>query len=379
MVVQPISGGFDIKYLPQGAIPQIEGPAGVPMLPSPQDVNPESLLQGVSDGEIAIGVDAQFIPFRVIWKKLKAVLILGLQDGGKSNTAIWLLSQVLLQGGRLAVIDKHARSEEDSLYQKIQPYEGVFDVPVGDIPASAMRAIGHVAKVLKARMAGAKCDYPLLLIVDEFTAIMRQMGTEREWGQVADTLLEVIGDCNYEGRKHKVYCICIGQASNASSTGGTEIRDTFNTVIVHRMKEKQASMLSMTEEKKQIARLGKGETFIDIEGSDIQYVRIPYVDDAFIAHVARSVGCSEGVLSGFQGRSGDVVESDTNGPSGLSERYIGLSERDEKVKRVLTLREIGLGKEAIINEIWSARKGGGPKYRQAESEYNEIMGVLNED
>jgi hypothetical protein len=90
------------------------------------------------------------------------------------------------------------------------------------------------------------------------------------------------------------------------------------------------------------------------------------VNDAFIEHVARSVNGSAYVPSGFSDSPRTVVELTANGSENL-------------VERVLQLRQIGLSKEHIILEIWSARKGGGPKYKAAECEYNSILEVLNED
>jgi hypothetical protein len=357
-------GGLDIQYVPLPRVQRVieSSERETLALASGGVLTASELLSGNASDEICLGTDENGQPSRKEWRKLKAVLILGLQDGGKTNTAIWLISQVLLQGGRLAVIDKHARSEDDSMYQKIKPYEGVFDVPIGDVPASAMRVIKHARKVLEVRLSGAKCSYPLLLVVDEFSAIMRQLGTDGSWSEVATQLSQLIEDFNFEGRKHKCYAICIGQASNASRSGGSEIRDTFNTRIVHRMREKQATLLSMTDEKQQIAQLNKGEVFIDIEGSDTYMVKVPYVDNALVASVARSVDSSEAVQDAFSRGSTD----DENGPI-------------DTVQRVLKLREMGIGKGSIINEVWGVKKGASPRYKQAESEYEAIVkGVSNE-
>ena len=237
--------------------------------------------------ELLLGFDAEGQPIRRPWKQLKAVLILGLQGGGKTTTACWLLVQVVLGGGRLAVIDKHAHSQEDSLYAKLRPLQGCFACPVGDAPATALEVVRFVRSVFDARLAGAPLSYPLLLVVDEFSAIMRQGGTDGPWATVAETLVALLEDLNFEGRKHWCYAICIGQAANASRSGGTEVRDTFNTRIVHAMREKQSQMLSLTEQKQQIARLMAGQVYIDIEGPEEPFfAQIPYLTEDDLQFVA---------------------------------------------------------------------------------------------
>lgn len=237
--------------------------------------------------ELLLGFDAEGQAIRRTWKQIKAVLILGLQGGGKTTTACWLLVQVVLGGGRLAVIDKHAHSEEDSMYAKLSPLQGCFACPVGDAPTAALEVVRFVRSLFEARLAGTPLSYPLLLVVDEFSAIMRQGGTDGPWATVAETLVALLEDLNFEGRKHQCYAICIGQAANASRSGGTEVRDTFNTRIAHAMHEKQAQMLSLTEQKQQIARLTAGQVYIDIEGPEEPFfAQIPYLSEADLQFVA---------------------------------------------------------------------------------------------
>lgn len=242
----------------------------------------------VGKDDILLGHDADGKELRRTWKQLKAVLILGLQGGGKTTSACWLMIQALIQGARLAVIDKHAKSEEDSLMQKIGPFTPFFDCSPGVDPDSALQAVKHVKQVFNARLDGAPCSYPLLFVIDEFSAIMSKLNKESDkWHEVAKELAELIEDLNFEGRKHKVYAICIGQATNATKTGGTEIRDLFNTRIVHGMRVKQAQMLSLTEHSKDIRALDLGQAIVDMEGRDEPFfVQVPYVSDEDIRLIA---------------------------------------------------------------------------------------------
>lgn len=248
----------------------------------------ELLASGTLGSDILLGYDKNGNEIRRTWKQLKAILILGLQGGGKTTTACWLMAQALSQGARLAVIDKHAKSEEDSMLQKIEPFRSFFDCHPGEDPESSLQVVRHVKRVFEARLDGAPCDYPLLLVVDEFSAIMAQASKdESRWQECAKELAALIEELNFEGRKHKVYAICIGQATNATRTGGTEIRDLFNTRIVHGMRTKQAQMLSLNEYAKDIRSLDLGQVIVDMEGRDEPFfAQVPYLSDKDIKAIA---------------------------------------------------------------------------------------------
>jgi hypothetical protein len=281
------------SYEPRG-LPAPASAVSVPLEAMPVTVRPvpsaRTLIEQGALGrgqDILLGFDAEGNAVYRAWKQLKAILILGLQGGGKTTTACWLLAQVALSGGRLAVIDKHARSEEDSLYAKLRPLEACLICPVGDAPDTALEVLRITRAVFDARLAGEPCTFPLLLVVDEFSAILRQGESGGPWETVARELVALVEDPNFEGRKHQCYAICIGQATNASRNGGTEVRDTFNTRIVHAMREKQAQMLGLTEQQQQIARLERGQVYVDSEGAgEPFFIQMPYLSEAELHLVA---------------------------------------------------------------------------------------------
>lgn len=267
--------GLDFQYIPIEQQPRA-------LLPSPDATK---LLSHASDGQICLGVGDGGAVIEEL-DKVRGVLVLGLGGGGKTNTAIWLIAQVLAQGGRFLLIDKHARAKKDSLYSQVKPWAKAALGPCGVDGKSALKVVSDARKILNARLAGGSCDYPFLLIIDEFTAIMRQLKSDGEWSPVAESLVALVGDFNSEGRKVGCFAICIGQASNADKVGGSDVRDTFCTRVVHRMQEKQASMLSMTDEKGLISKLKQGECLVDIDGNDAFQVRVPYVDGSLVESVA---------------------------------------------------------------------------------------------
>lgn len=252
---------------------------------------PSALRSGdtiaVSQNEITIplGVDIKGKTFQRTLKQLKSVIILGLQEGGKTNTAIHILRYAVQYGARLAIIDKHARSEEDSMTCKIKHLEACFDCSLGDNPDTSIEVVRHVRNVLDNRIEGAKCDYPLILVVDEFSAIMRQKEEGGKWQECGQMLAGLVEDINMEGRKHKVFCLCIGQITNVSRAGGSEIRELFATRIAHAMSPKQAQLFGFTDEGKDIQRLKKGETMMQTEGTSAFFLKFPYVTEQEIRKI----------------------------------------------------------------------------------------------
>jgi hypothetical protein len=287
--LQTLTYSYEPRGLPAPASTVSVPPEAMPVMIHPVPAARTLIEQGVlgRGQDILLGFDAEGNAVYRAWKQLKAILILGLQGGGKTTTACWLLAQVILSGGRLAVIDKHARSEEDSLYAKLRPLEACLACPIGDAPDTALQVLEVARTVFEARLAGEPCSFPLLLVVDEFSAIMRQGESGGAWETVARELVALLEDLNSEGRKHQCYAICIGQAANASRSGGTEVRDTFNTRIVHAMREKQAQLLGLTEQQQQIARLERGQVYVDSEGAgEPFFLQIPYLSEADLLLIA---------------------------------------------------------------------------------------------
>jgi hypothetical protein len=388
---------FRLVYEPPARLPeaqQIVEADPAPLAPIPDAFMVFRAGNLPKGDDLLLGFDAAGVPVVRAWKRVKAILILGLQGGGKTSTAIWLLLQVVLKGGRLGLIDKHARSEDDSMYGRLRVLRAAFDVPVGDTPQAAMRVVQHARKVLDARLAGGHIAYPFVLVVDEFTAIMRQKASGEQWSEVAQKLQGVLEDFNTEGRKHRCFAICIGQAANASRSGGTEVRDLFNTRVVHRMRAKQAQMLALTDYQDEIERLDTGRVCIDMETDEPFFLTVPYANDEVIALVAQSLQRTAQAFilpaieratprsptpaQAFTTCTGPVQPQVLNAlpEPALNPRPHSTERLRERTERVLELRQLGVGKQAIVQELWGVKKGGSAGYKQACEEYERIMRLL---
>jgi len=67
-----------------------------------------------------------------------------------------------------------------------------------------------------------------------------------------------------------------------------------------------------------------------------------------------------------------MAEPSVNGSVNASERAREAYEED-----VRRLRGMGWGKQAMIEKVWNVRKGGSPRYKEAEAMYEAIIDRLN--
>jgi hypothetical protein len=350
-----------------------------------------ALLQGgeLTGDDVVLGVGADGQIVRRTWRQLMSILILGLMGGGKTNTALWIVLQLIVKGYRVALIDRHAKSDE-STHARLKGFSHAYDTPVGDSVVAASRVVKHVRQVFESRRdQGAPIDYKLVFICDEFTATMRAATDKTsDWQDVAIALAGLVEDLNSEGRKYGVHVIAMGQAANASRGGGTEVRDLFHSRIIHGMRARQAQMLGMTDEKHAIQKLETGQVYVDIEGKDDPFpMQVPEVTADFTTEVLRRIAprrtSPKLVLKDtFDPRSVWGQNDEPNRSTVSFEQPMNTVpntpepitlELPEKAKRVLDLRKSGMGKAAIILEIWQAKKGGSAAYKQATEEYTQIV------
>jgi len=101
LAVRQPDGGVDIAYVPAARVERLIASSqeqitipDMPALPAPVGRRTINTMEVVNSGalevpgEILLGFNERSEAVRKIWKTVKAVLILGLQGGGKTNTAI---------------------------------------------------------------------------------------------------------------------------------------------------------------------------------------------------------------------------------------------------------------------------------------------------
>lgn len=223
---------------------------------------------------------------------LKSILILALPGQGKSSYAAYLLCQIIEQGGRIAIIDRHARSDE-SLSAMLSPFEAAFSLPPAHEPDGMMRTLEFAEDTLNARMEGNQpSDAPFFLVIDEMTDILKKLGQKTAWGNVAQRMADVVEGYNSMGRKYNCFALAIGQLTNASRTGGTEIRELFTTRLIGGMQQSQAVLVLPKEIASQCPNLQAGEWIASLEGKQEPFkVTAPMLTKERIQRAVASIVC----------------------------------------------------------------------------------------
>ncbi len=168
---------------------------------------------------------------------VNSLMVLGDQGQGKSAIGVYLAGLTVNHGGFLLIIDPDA-SEEQSLWGRLGPLKKFALCEVADTPEKAMRLLQIAEEEIEHPSA-----FPLALLADEFSMVMRHGKIGGKWGKVADLVASTVENYATRGRKRLRRAIVFGQISNASRTGGTELRDSCDYLIFNTSSKKAERVL----------------------------------------------------------------------------------------------------------------------------------------
>ena len=217
------------------------------------------------------------------WLDLYATITAGLPGTGKTTTQRFFAVQTALHGARFAIADPHAEVAEDSLAATLSPLRSAFLCEPASSPREVLDLVQYVAEIGDRRIRGLDRErFPIILWVDELTGLL---GRSDVGGELT-TLLEKIAQ---EYRKRHVYLSASGQIWTAARTT-SELRDSFASVICHRMKRSQARLLLPTEEAAQVERLPAGSAVLWRTSGVTSTLQIPNTTAADVAMAAQLLG-----------------------------------------------------------------------------------------
>lgn len=287
------------------------------------------------------------------WRALLSTGIGGLQGSGKSTTAAALLSQAALSGARLLVVDPHA-GDDDSLANRIAPLAPAFLAE----PASEGRAILDVLRQARAelerRKRGSGERWPLIVVVDEWTGLLR--------GELADQLPPFIADLTSEGRKYNAYAFLLAQRWASSDVGGGGVRNTLAAAYVHRMRPDEARYLTGLRSAQlpaDVLQLGSGESYLLDTSGTLTKVRTPLITPSDVSSVGARLALVEGTPK-TPGRSSEGAPVDAPSASGSA------TPTSPEQARILALFSQGVGTGGIVKELWGV--SGGHQYNKRRDE-----------
>lgn len=210
-----------------------------------------------------------------------------------------------------------------------------------------------------------------VIVIDEFASVMMDEATAKP----TSLMLEAI---NQQARKMHMFAILVSQEWLASRTGGTALRDSIKTYIVHNMPESKASLIVPNDVAHQAPKMAVGQALI-YSGGTSRVGRVPYATEADARSIADKYKPTPRLtewsttltlhhpptLSG-PGRGWGELEPLLPRPVTLPEDFtVG------EIKQVKELYLVGLTEADIAKRVYSVKAG--PELAEAKIKVGKIM------
>jgi len=295
------------------------------------------------------------------WLQLYSALVGGTSGSGKSTLIRSVLVQSALHGGRFVVLDRHFGAGPESLGASLQPLRSLMPFNVASTESQMVDALRYVLDVGRRRLNGDPDRSPLIMVVDETTALFQR-------SNIAGELATVLGEIAQETRKAGVYAMCIGQNFSAEVMP-TTARNSFASFFGCRMRRDVARVMSgNTAFGRAAETLKTGQAvWLDSNG-EIQTIAVPNCTQHHVELVARqcaSTGVGNSMVPSFPHW---IVAPDNEDGGTILEPS---GNHDPRSARVIELFKSNHTQKEIIAEVWGATTGR--NYMDASAEFLDIV------
>lgn len=310
------------------------------------------------------------------FKSLYSVGVGGLQGSGKTWTMASVLAQSALHGARLVVCDPHA-GDEESLATRVAGLAPAFLCDIAEDDRQVLAALQLADAELHARKGGAAQRWPLIVAVDEWTALRR--------GKLAQLLPVLVEDFSTEGRKFNCHVALLAQRWDKAAAG--DFRNTLASAFVHRLRPDEARMLTGLPAgvlPRDTMGLAPGESYLVDTRGQLRRVHTPRMTVEDVAAVGRALTSSgQGAIAaslaetrrtfGFHPAPVKPTQNPSETQMRNPENQAGTpqSAHDPTVARILALWADGKSIGAIVKAIHGEISG--PKYNQARDEVEAVI------
>lgn len=329
----------------------------------------------LAGGRIGRGPDGRVLPLLLgidaesgaelpgSWLDLYSTAVGGLPGSGKTTTQRFLAAQTVLLGARFVVIDPHAEAGDDSLAATLDPLRACYLCDPASDDAAILEAVRLVDEIGRGRVQGRDPDQtPVILWADELTKLLGRSAIGDELAQ----LLEAVAQ---EYRKKRVFICGSGQIWTAARVT-SELRDSFASVIAHRMKRGQARMLLPTDEAAQVERLDTGRAVLWRTSGATVTIAVPNTTAADVRQVATLVTPATGVTTaGIVTDQPGIIQPGAAEFTAL-ERVKSLS---PEMARAVELFLGGMDAGAIVSQLTGMKSRDGRPYMKKLAEVQDAI------
>jgi hypothetical protein len=337
------------QYRAQSPLQAATGP--LQAAPGPEVVTFASLLSQGRIGKgnpLLLGIDEQGQPIEGSWLDLFSVGIGGLTGSGKSWTGCALLSQAMLHGARIAILDPHA-GDEESLSARLTPLERGYLCEVASSGRDMLATVRLVADELERRTGTKSASRePWVIVADEFSSLMR--------GGLAEPLAGLFEAIAQEGRKMQVYGMALGQAWTASRSGGSELRDSLASAYLHRLRPAQARYLSgltAADLPRDLLELPAGTAYLLSTRGELRRVSIPRMTNQDMQQIAMRMPV---------GRQQDAIPEVASTASQCGKQL------EPEQARAVGLFQGGMEVKDVVRTMYGNLHSGSREYRERRSQ-----------
>jgi hypothetical protein len=338
----------------------------------------------IQPGRFLFGYQDDGQPMYGDWKQLYSAALAGKSGSGKTTTLRWIAAQSAIGGARFVVLDLHGESGEESLAGTLAPLSSRMLCPAATTDTEILDTIRLVKSIGDARLKGDRDRTPIVVCVDELTALLNRSTV----GPAVGELLEAIAQ---EFRKVNIYALASGQIWTAARTGQTSaLRSSFASAMVHRMDRDGARILLPADVARQVESFQRGRCIFKTTAGDYVPLSIPNTTARDIVDLAATLQSDGSVQYALPRGDGEThafdfphlattladepENADTGNQIGAIGQTSGNQKFDAKTLRVRQLLLAGNSHSDIIREVWGATTGRA--YTDAKGQLEAIIAKL---
>jgi hypothetical protein len=310
------------------------------------------------------------------WNDLYSAGVGGMTGSGKSWAIAFLAGQSAAAGARIILVDPHA-GDPESLANRIAGLSPAYMCDVASTPSDIENALKLAREKLDNRRAGRGGTWPLLLICDEWTSMLR--------GKLGDLLTATALDYAEQGRKYGCFALLGAQAWQVDASGA--VRDRLASHYILRTRGDQfryQTGLRSGAAPEDTLTLPPGQAYFLSTRGELTKVSIPQMTHADILRLGTLVDAPgrSPAKFGFVAPTAPLTpisaravtqrrhDGDT---AATSAAQVATASQSPEAARALALLHEGRDLPAIVLELRNVKPKEGRRYMTALSEVTDLL------